>query len=300
MSDEARIVELIREGDGRSVGAANLDEIRRRGRRLRTLRRVGYTGAAVAVAMAIGAPIVAQGPGGGDRPAGSVAGSLNITETPPTASDPRFRIDYSADNRLGPDDPGAEYVLATSAGPDFDAAIGDVVDLGYGLYGPYKPDRGRLWAQRTEMVSGDQRTYLFLGDRFDGHYYADEDDHRRNIAEPGPWGPLNIRWFLVPTKPYQREPDWTQDDPFTALFVVYPGHGVASAKWVRSDGTEIPLHSSTDVVPGATVLWGRTGADDTDTTGRIVVSGADGDEIASCTLHQCGLPWTDQSYGGPR
>jgi hypothetical protein len=298
MSDEARIVELIREGDGRSVGVANLDEIRRRGRRLRTARRVGYTVAAAVVAMAIGAPIVAQGPGGGGDPAGSVAGGPNIAVDPPPASDPRFRIEYGAADPLGPDDQGAEYVLAPSAGPDFDAAIGDIVDLGYGLYGPYEPDRGRLWAQRTEMVSGDRRTYLFLGDRDNGHYYADEDAHRRNIVEPGPWGPLNIRWFFVPTKPYERDPDWARDDPFTGLFVVYPGHGVASADWVRSDGTRIPLQASTDIVPGATVLWGRTAADDTDTTGAVVVSGPGGEVLAACALRQCGLAWTDQSYGG--
>jgi hypothetical protein len=297
MSDEARIVELIREGDGRSVGAANLDEIRRRGRRLRAARRVGYTGAAVALAMAIGAPIVAQGPGG-DDPAGSVAADPTIEVARPPASDPQFRIEYGPGDPLGPGDSGAGYVLAPSAGPNFDAAIGDIVDLGFGLYGPYEPDRGRLWAQETEMVSGDQRTHLFLGDRDSGRYYADEDSHRRNIVESGPWGPLNIRWFFVPTKQYGANPDWARDDPFTALFVVYPGHGVASATWVRSDGTRIPLQSSTDVVPGATVLWARTGADDTDTTGEVVVSGADGDVLAACALRQCGFAWTDQSYGG--
>jgi hypothetical protein len=300
MRDESRFVEMIRQGDGRPVGGPDLDEIRRRGRRRRTLRRGGYAVGVAALAVAIGAPVVVQGTAGdGGTPAVDVADDpgIGLSSDPPPASDPQFRIEYGASDPLETDDPGAEYVLAPTDGPRFDAALGEVVDLGYGLYGPYEPDRGRLWAQRTEMVSGDQRTYLFLGDRDNGRYYADEDAHRRNIAEPGPWGSLSIRWFLVPTKPYAQDPDWEQDDPFMALFVVYHGDGVASARWERSDGSTVPLRTSTNVLRGSTVMWGRTRPDDTDIAGAVKLYDDNGGQIAACTLAQCGVPWTDQSYG---
>jgi hypothetical protein len=300
MNHESRIAELIRAGDSQPVGIPDLDEIRRRGRRSRTLRRAGYAGGVAALAVVIGAPVVVQSAsddGGGS--AVDVAGGPQVAPNdPPPASDPQFRIEYGLSDPLGPDDPGAEYVLSPSAAPEFDAALGEIVDLGHGLYGPYEPDRGRLWAQRTEMVSGEQRAYLFLGDRHNGHYYAGEDPTRRNIAEPGPWGSLSIRWFFVPTKPYGQNPDWERDDPFAALFTVYHGDGVASARWERADGSTVPLQSSTNVLPGSTVLWGRTAADDIDTTGTVRLYDHNGDQIAACTLAQCGVPWTDQSYGG--
>lgn len=304
MIDDTRLENLLRKGDAWPVPAPDLREIRRRGRRQRTVRRTGYAGAVAALAVAVAVPLALQGPGqgGGDEPQAASdprLGSVIGTDDSPPASDPRFRIEYGSADPLDPDDPGAEYVLDPSAAPDLDAALGTVVDLGFGLYGPGEPDRGRLWAQQSEMVSGDHRTYVFLGDRDGGRYYAHEDPHRRNIAESGPWGSLNVRWFFVPTKSYVRDPVWLRDAPFTALFAVYRGDGVDRARWVREDGSSLSLELVTDVVPGATVVWGRTGAGDTNTTGAIELYDRAGDLIAECDLAQCGVPWMDQSYGGP-